>query len=240
MAKKRETKRERRDEAKRRRLEELRRRQRRDRARKIGIGSVVAAVILGIILLITLLGGGADLDPAAARTAGCDPVQSPAIEGSTHVQPPVTVNYKTIPPTSGNHYGSTTQTGIYDVPVQNEVQVHNLEHGHVVFQYQPGLDISILEGIAAIVKDNRTYAIMAPNPNMRFQLAFSAWGKLQGCQTPNAQAVGVARDFFNAFKDKGPERGLPGQPRPADAPLPTGSPTASPTGSPAPSPTPTT
>jgi hypothetical protein len=231
MANKRETKRERRDEAKRRRLEELRRRQRKAQRRKIGIGAVIAAVIAGIILAVTLL-GGEDVNPVAAREAGCDPVSSPTNEGSTHVAPPQTVNYRTIPPTSGNHYGNTAQTGIYDTPVQNEIQVHNLEHGHVVFHFQPGIDPAILQGIAEIVKDNRTYAILAPNPNMPFQLAFTAWGKLQGCRQPNVQAASVAREFFNAFKDKGPERGprFAGQPRPADAPLPTGSPTATTTG----------
>src|SRR5581483_2784265 len=51
------------------------------------------------------------------------------------------VAYNSIPPTSGPHYndaGAPTPWGIYQDPIQNEVQVHNLEHGGIVIQYSCG------------------------------------------------------------------------------------------------------
>jgi hypothetical protein len=40
---------------------------------------------------------------------------------------------KAIPPTSGPHVAQTVAPGVY----REEIQVHALEHGHVVVQYAP-------------------------------------------------------------------------------------------------------
>ena len=43
--------------------------------------------------------------------------------------------YNTIPPTSGPHLGSLARWGVHDEPIPNELQVHNLEDGGVMVQY---------------------------------------------------------------------------------------------------------
>ncbi|HJR19004.1 MAG TPA: DUF3105 domain-containing protein [Actinomycetota bacterium] len=236
---KRETKRERRDEAKRRRLEELKRRQRRERMRKLMFGGVGAAIIVGIILLVTLLGGGgnsAELN-RLATAAGCSPIQKHGNEGSTHVNPPQSVTYKTNPPTSGNHYSSPSETGIHVAAIQNEIHVHNLEHGHIMIQYQQSLDRTILEALYLAVKADPKWLVIAPSPSIPAPLTFSAWEHSQICNTPTTpQAVAAALNgFVDAHKDNGPES-IAGTARAgtetATPPVSTASPAASPTPSP--------
>src|SRR5207247_969496 len=97
--------------------------------------------------------------------------------GRNHVQQGQTVTYLSQPPTSGDHYQTPAPTGIYDSPIPNEVQVHNLEHGHIVFQYQPGqISDAILNGLKEIVRKHPTDTILAPRPDspttkMPFKLA---------------------------------------------------------------------
>lgn len=216
MANQRPTKRERREEAKRRRLEEARRRQRRARTRKLYTTVIVGIVIAGIVGLVLWQRSRSEAKREASATtaaaAGCDPVKEFDDEGARHVPPTQTVNYKTNPPTSGNHYDATAQTGIHPSPVPNGNQVHNLEHGHIVIQYKEGLDQALLTGLEDLVQSDRTALILAPRPDMPFQLAFTSWGRLQGCNTPTAKAVDAAKDFAGRFKGKSPEGFKQGQP----------------------------
>jgi hypothetical protein len=73
----------------------------------------------------------------AAKAAGCK-VANPEIEGSQHEQREFSASdYKTNPPTSGNHFPEWYEDGVYepgDVP-QLGMLVHTLEHGRIDVQY---------------------------------------------------------------------------------------------------------
>lgn len=211
--------------------------------RKLMFGGVGAAIVVGIILLVTLLGGGgantAELN-RLATAAGCSPIKKNSNEGSTHVNPPQSVTYRTNPPTSGNHYPTTAETGIHVSPVQNEIQVHNLEHGHILVQYQQSLDRTILDALYAAVKTDPQWLLVAPSPSIPAQLTVSAWEHSQICNAPTTPEAVVAalNGFVDAHKDNGPES-LEGTPRAGtDSATPPAA-TASPTASPSPNPTPT-
>jgi hypothetical protein len=215
-------KRERRDEAKKRRLEEMRRRQRRQRMRKV-YGIVAVVVVVGGatagILAAKAASGKKDKEfNAAAVAAGCENLQNPRVIQGTHIQPPQRASgYSSNPPTSGEHYNAAglgpLATGIHDQPVQNEGYVHNLEHGHIVIFYKASLDASLLEALKNVVRGDPQYSMIAPREDMPYVLAFTAWGHLEGCNAPNAQAAQLASTFIKRFEDQGPESGKPGVPQ---------------------------
>lgn len=215
------TKRERKDEAKRRRLEEMRRRQRRARMRKIYTFGTVAAVIVAILAVVLLSrASNQRAREAAAKlaaAAGCEAPKQYVSEGREHITPPATAQFKTDPPTSGAHYaqGADPKTGTPPAPgptgilaqaLPNENQVHNLEHGHVIIQYQPGaLDADQVASLEALVQKDPTWVMLAPRPNKTAKVAFTAWTVLQSCSEPNDKIDEAAANFIKRFKDKGPE-----------------------------------
>ena len=77
---------------------------------------------------------------AAAEAAGCK-LTNPEIEGSTHEDKDFKASdYKTNPPTSGNHNPDWYEDGIYapgDTP-RLGMLVHPLEHGRIEVQYKQG------------------------------------------------------------------------------------------------------
>src|SRR5215207_1539686 len=131
------------------------------RKRMIGFGVAGALVAAAVIaLVVVLLAGGGDDDkssnsrsaepdsadfqkasipPAkatnledAAADAKCKVATSPS-EGRSHVDGHV--DYKTNPPTSGNHNAFPAQDGPYLDPPEMEQLVHALEHGRVILWF---------------------------------------------------------------------------------------------------------
>lgn len=103
---------------------------------------VVIAVAAWWFLLkpsATPTGSAAQPTVAASAPSG-GPVQFGVVqqmpdEGRTHVAEGSAINYKNNPPSSGPHYPSPQNWGIYDKAVPAGYFVHNLEHGGVVVLY---------------------------------------------------------------------------------------------------------
>jgi hypothetical protein len=95
--------------------------------------------------------------------------------------------YDSNPPTSGPHVPWTVAPGIYGSSIPWELQVHALEHGHVVIQYRPGFDgVATLEGVA------RRYpadVVLAPRQELPAPVALTAWGRLELLQSANRGAI---------------------------------------------------
>ena len=218
MAEKRETKRERREVAKQRRMEELRRRQRKERMRKFWYGGISVLVVGGIVAIVVL--GKMNSQKAVkdlnklASAAGCLPLKNFSDEGNSHVAPPNRVTYRTNPPTSGNHYGSTSRTGILPNPLPttlfDENLVHNMEHGHIIIWYKPDLDTALVDRFKTFVRGNPTRRVLVPRAGMDYKVAFTAWTHLVGCNDPNSQVLAVAAKFADLYQGKGPEGDRPG------------------------------
>ena len=220
MANNRETKRERREVAKQRRMEELRRRQRKERMRKFWYAGLSVLVIGGIVAAVLLSksqsGKKVEALNTAVTAAGCSALQSPADEGNSHIAAPTRVSYKTNPPTSGNHSGSPSPTGILPNPLPPQLTeenlVHNMEHGAMEIWYKPTLDGSLVDSFKSFVRDNPTRRIFVVHPEMDYQVAFTAWGQLVGCANPNSKVLDVARTFAGLYQGTGPEGDIPGVP----------------------------
>jgi hypothetical protein len=112
--------------------------------------AVVAVLVLTGIVFKVVRDAQAEKDPAnvgvAAAAASCDAVTNDPVQGSgVHVGPQTDqpnvkrVAYKTVPPTSGEHFVSPEYPArafytTADRPAM-ETLVHNLEHGYTVVWY---------------------------------------------------------------------------------------------------------
>jgi hypothetical protein len=102
-------------------------------------------------------------------------------QGNRHVQtldepiPP----YSSDPPTSGPHLSYLASWGIHSEPIPRQLQVHNLEDGGVLVQYNcPDGCPELVERLTAIVRPYERLVILAPYPGMRTRIALTAWGRL--------------------------------------------------------------
>jgi hypothetical protein len=146
----------------------------------------------------------------AAAAANCKVVNAP-IEGNTHETKDFKASdYKTNPPTSGNHNPKWYEDGIYnpgDVPRLGMI-VHPLEHGRIELQYKPGTPQPTVKQLEALVaeQDNGYHMLMFENTTkMPYAVAAAAWGHYVGCPTMNDKVFDALRAFHDSFIDKGPE-----------------------------------
>jgi hypothetical protein len=146
----------------------------------------------------------------AAKAAGCK-LANPEIEGSTHEDRTFTEkDYKTNPPTSGNHFPEWAQDGVYE-PGNSPplgMLVHTLEHGRIDVQYKPGTSsetISQLEALLAEQSDGYHMLLFENTTNMDAAVAATTWGHSVTCPEMNDKVFDAIRTFRNEYIDQGPE-----------------------------------
>jgi len=108
------------------------------------------------------------------------PGQKFADQGNLHVQTTSDPHepYNSTPPTSGPHLPYIAPWGIHTRPIANELQVHNLEDGGVVVQYNCACP-EVADKLAAIVRKYPTQVVLAPYPTMQSRVALTAWTRLE-------------------------------------------------------------
>ena len=90
------------------------------------------------------------------------------------------VPYNSDPPTSGPHLPYLAPWGIHTEPIAKELQVHNLEDGGVLVQYNcPRGCAELLEKLRSIVSRYDKYVVLAPYPGMDVLIALTAWGRIE-------------------------------------------------------------
>jgi len=155
---------------------------------------------------------------AAAEAAGCDLETGLPDEGNTHIddEDASDVDYRTDPPTSGDHYGDGTEVlsgaladGAYlESPPIGRV-VHSLEHQRVAIQYSPDLSEEDQLALKGIFDSDPKGVLIFPNPDMPYEVAVTAWTNLMGCDAfdgdATLDAVQAFRDEFRGNPDAGPE-----------------------------------
>jgi hypothetical protein len=201
---------------------------------QLGLGAILAiAIVAGVIVLVTGLGGSSSAGQAgqpstpsangvklpaqqiadinqAATAAGCT-LANPPIEGRGHLTKKFTAaDYKTNPPTSGAHYPQWYQDGIYnpgDTPNLG-MTVHTLEHGRIDVQYRPGTPKATVAGLEALLAeaDSGYHMLLFQNATgMKAEVAATAWGHSLSCPTMNDKVYDAIRTFRERYIDKGPE-----------------------------------
>jgi hypothetical protein len=166
------------------------------------IALVGLVMLAGVLIWLSQRGGGDSQEVAdKMRAAGCT-YQTTAAEGREHVRDGAKVNYKTSPPTSGNHYAVPVVWSAYDAPVEPERVVHNLEHGGIVIEYGEDVPQATVDELREEYQSDPNGLVLAPLPRLGNQIAFIAWTHLAKCPTFDKDAFETFRD---AFRAKGPE-----------------------------------
>jgi len=146
---------------------------------------------------------------AAAKAAGCT-VENPEIEGSTHEDKDFKASdYKTNPPTSGNHNPTWYEDGIYnagDTPKLGML-VHTLEHGRIDVQYKEGTSPDDVAKLEAFLGETDGYHMLLfqNTTGMDAAVAATAWGHSLTCPKLDDTTWDALRTFRTTYVDKGPE-----------------------------------
>jgi hypothetical protein len=202
---------------------------------QLALGGVAGLAVIAVAVLLvtgTLGGGGDDGDGSssqpqaasnitlpeqeigdvqeAARAAGCK-LANPEIEGAQHESRTFTADdYKTNPPTSGNHFPEWYEDGVYEpgsVPELGKL-VHTLEHGRINVQYKPGTSsetVGQLEALLAEQSDGYHMLLYENTTNMDAAVAATTWGHSLTCPEMNEQVFDALRTFRAEYIDQGPE-----------------------------------
>jgi hypothetical protein len=139
-----------------------------------------------------------DLDQAA-KEAGCKVELKLEDEGHTHLpqnSPPP--NYKTNPPTSGNHVEPPFQQadGAYSEEPKSLDTVHSLEHGRMEIQYSPDLPEKAQLELIGLYDTMYGATLLYPNGKMPYEVAATTWTNLLGCKEYKGRAT---LDAIRAF-----------------------------------------
>ena len=135
----------------------------------------------------------------AAKKAGCELRLHLQEEGHEHIPPTApTPEYKTNPPTSGNHVEPPYQQadGAYSEMPQEIDIVHSLEHGRLEIQYCPDLPRSAQLELMGLYETMYGATLLFPNENMPYEVAATTWTNLLGCnEYKGAITLDAIRDF---------------------------------------------
>jgi hypothetical protein len=122
----------------------------------------------------------------------------------------VNQSYNSDPPTSGPHWPNWSNWGVFQQAIPSEMQVHNLEHGGIVIQYDcpqgcPQAVNTLSSYAFRYPATNFTGVLLAPRPNLPegARIALTAWTHRLLLKTVD---TGKINQFVAAFIGKGPEQ----------------------------------
>ncbi len=114
------------------------------------------------------------------------------------------IAYNTDPPTSGPHYPTIVSWGVHQKPIDRGFQVHNLEDGGVLVQYNCDDCPELVKKLEKTVRGYPKFVILAPHPPMKHRIALTAWGKIDTLEAFDEKRITA---FIDAY------RGLDHHPR---------------------------
>jgi hypothetical protein len=144
---------------------------------------------------------------AAAKAANCELQLDLEDEGNTHINPDAkTPEYKTNPPTSGDHSPENLADGAYlEFPPQIN-STHTMEHGRIMIQYSPDLSEEDQLALKGLFDSDPQGMLMFPNPDMPYEVAATTWTNMITCDTYSPEALDAITDFRDEFRGQGPEQ----------------------------------
>ena len=186
-------------------------RKRRKRFIYVAIASTVAVLFIGSLLVPGGSGHSASSN-VNLNTGG--PVEILPDDGRGHIEPGSPGGpYRTRPAASGLHWianpsdlvptGSPARWGSYGRPLQDEVQIHHLEHGGIVINYDctEGC-FELVAQLETLIPSNHAQFILAPYQNMDTRIAITAWRHILQMDEFDADRL---NEFIDAYLDRAPE-----------------------------------
>lgn len=187
--------------------------------------AIAGAVILAVVVVggVLAFSGGGDGEGDARTTlenAGCTlQIVDAFVNESDHsdvATPETKVDWNTTPPSNGRHYGATAIFGAYDEPLQQQLVVHNYEHGAVGIQYGSKVPQETVEQLREFYDSDPNGLLLAPYPSLDDKIALTAWwdetpGEGEGDKGKGVVAKctefdeGAFDAFLDAFGFQGPE-----------------------------------
>jgi uncharacterized protein DUF3105 len=188
-----------------------------------GMSPMIAGIALGLFIIVAAVwmwkgahgqtaSAAAAASPSAPATSGAPSAAAFAgkafpPQGHAHLNPdePDDFVYNSNPPTSGPHKEIFSGQFVSPNPLPPYIQVHLLEHGNVLLQYNCTCpDVASALGSIAYEYDSKLIApnelqptteevqaaeeagravIVAPNPKMKSKIALTAWTRLATLQS---------------------------------------------------------
>ncbi|HEY8082317.1 MAG TPA: DUF3105 domain-containing protein [Solirubrobacterales bacterium] len=146
----------------------------------------------------------------AAKQADCTLRLELKDEGAKHIPASSpTPDYKTNPPTSGNHVEPPFQQadGAYSEMPAEIFMVHSLEHGRMEIQYSPELSEADQLELKGLYDTMYGGTLLFPNENMDYAVAATTWTNLLGCREyKGAATLDAIRAFGMETWGRAPEQ----------------------------------
>ena len=146
----------------------------------------------------------------AAKLASCELDLDLEGEGNTHIndEDVPDVEFKTDPPTSGDHYGSGQENasgaladGAYGEYPPVGRWIHSMEHGRVIIHYSPELSEAEQLEIKGVFEESPSGVILIPDPEMSAAVAVTAWTQLATCKEyEGATTLDLIRSFRDIYR----------------------------------------
>jgi hypothetical protein len=162
-------------------------------------------LIIGLVIYLNIRAS----QPVAGATAFSS-------QGNTHIEPgsPSPIEYNSVPPTSGPHYGNLAAWNIYDTPQRYEMVVHNMEDGGVIVYYQcadgcPETVAKLTEIVDPYIRAGRHVLMMPNDPtwtigssqplhkDMEAKIALTAWTHILKLDDLDEQKI---REFIDRYE----------------------------------------
>lgn len=176
------------------------------RRRKIRRMLLIAGILLAVVGVILLIAW------FAIRSAKNAPGVSYPEVGREHIalQAPLPKPYNSNPPSSGGHYESPANWGVYDYEVPDRLFIHNLEHGGIWIAYRPSVSAHVVEHLKTVVSEfGGSKIVMAPRSANDNDIAIVAWSRVLKLDLVNGditdEQLDQVRAFYKTFKNHGPE-----------------------------------
>jgi len=118
--------------------------------------------------------------------------------GATHIE------YNSNPPTSGPHYATPANWGIYQDELLDENLVHNLEHGGIWISYT-NIATSTIAQIEALAKLYPDKIIVTSRSRNDSKIALASWTRLLKLDQFDEKII---VDFIKTNKNRSPESNI--------------------------------
>lgn len=158
-----------------------------------------------LIIVAATVGFGFWLMKSSEKAQQNLPGQTFENQGQTHIPEGTTDHpaYNSNPPTSGPHWPTPADWGVYNTTQPDERFVHNLEHGGIWISYKPD---KVDQATIALLNDfAKRYPLIVVEPRDKDDatISLAAWTHLENLDQYNERTI---LEFINAYHNKGPEK----------------------------------